>query len=294
MRKLPQIVLLGFGEAAKAFTQGWLTEQPYNVKAFDSKTLELESRQNKLDDYAKYQVNGYDSLAEAIEGADLIFSLVTANQSTKAAFSVAQYIQDKTYYLDCNSCSPLTKKANAAKIEQAGGYYIDAAIMSPVYHKRHQTPIFISGLMAQQALTKLIQLNMNVSLISDEVGSASLIKMLRSIMIKGLEALNAECLLAARKAGIENMLFDSLSSVFPNFEEKSTYMLERMLQHGQRRAEEMKEVALTLDSLDLPNGLTVATAHWQQRIGEMQLPVAKHEFCIFADEILQGLKKGEK
>lgn len=291
MGKVPQIVLIGFGEAAKAFTKGWLTEQLQNIKAFDSKTLELDTRQSKLDDYVKYQVSGHDSLEEAIEDADLIFSLVTANQSTIAAFSIAQHIRAKTYFFDCNSCSPQTKKINAAKIEQAGGYYIDTAIMSPVQPNLHRTPIFISGIMAQQALTKLMLLNMNASIISSEVGGASLIKMLRSIMIKGLEALNAECLLAARKAGIEKMLFESLSSVFPNFEEKSTYMLERMLQHGERRAAEMKEVALTLEALELPNSLTIATAQWQQKVGEIQLPVAKHEFCIFADEILQGLKK---
>ncbi len=290
MQKSPQIALIGFGEAGKAFTQGWLSKQSCDIRAFDIKTLEVETRDKKYNEYQKYNVRGLDALKKVVLGEEFIFSLVTANKASAAAVSAAQYIQPKQYYFDCNSCSPNTKKANAEIIEKMGGYYIDVAVMSPVDLKLHKTPILISGTRDQEALAILNSLGMDVSVISGGVGQASVIKMIRSIMVKGLEALNAECLLAARKAGVESILFDSLSSIFPEYEEKSTYMLERMIQHGERRAEEMKEVSLTLNELRLPHELTDASVKWHQQIGEMALATDEHKFNNFADAILHKIK----
>ena len=105
------------------------------------------------------------------------------------------------------------------------------------------------------------------------VGEASTIKMLRSVMMKGLEALTAECLLAARRAGVEGAVIASLQASDPGFDwqRRSAYNLERMMAHGLRRAAEMREVAATLRELGLPDRLAVATADWQQQVGALGL-----------------------
>ena len=60
-------------------------------------------------------------------------------------------------------------------------------------------------------------LDMRPRVIGDKVGDASAIKMIRSVMIKGLEALTAECLLAARRAGVADAVLASLQNSDPGY-----------------------------------------------------------------------------
>jgi len=283
------VAFIGFGEAASAFTKGWKSVRPNRISAYDIKTESDTFRAEKLEDYTDAGVTGHAQLQSALAGADLIFSLVTADQAAVAAKAAAVYIERGQYYFDCNSCSPDTKKANALIIEAAGGLYVDVAVMAPVYPALHQTPLLVSGTAAEAALEILAALDMKASLVDGGIGAASSIKMIRSIMIKGLEALNAECLLAARKAGIDQTILASLDSSFPEFgwQTKSAYMLERMMVHGQRRAAEMREVALTVEQLGLNNSMAQATVKWQQQIGDLGLRPDSEEFGTLADSILQ-------
>jgi 3-hydroxyisobutyrate dehydrogenase-like beta-hydroxyacid dehydrogenase len=111
------------------------------------------------------------------------------------------------------------------------------------------------------------------------VGSASAVKMIRSIMMKGLEALVCECVLAGRKAGVCEIVLDSLDESFPSFDwrKRSAHMLERVMTHGVRRAAEMHEVALTVDLLGLEGSMSRATVDWQQKIGELALLATPQE-----------------
>jgi 3-hydroxyisobutyrate dehydrogenase-like beta-hydroxyacid dehydrogenase len=123
------------------------------------------------------------------------------------------------------------------------------------------------------------------------VGEASAIKMLRSVMVKGLEALTAECLLAARRAGVDATVLASLRASDPGFDwaARSAYNLERMTTHGLRRAAEMREAAATLRELGLPDRMALATAEWQAELGGLGLPPGEAEAGARADRILARL-----
>jgi hypothetical protein len=113
-------------------------------------------------------------------------------------------------------------------------------------------------------------------------------------MMKGLEALVCECVLAGRKAGVIETVLDSLDLTYPGFEwrAKSAYMLERVMTHGLRRAAEMREVALTVDLIGLKGEMSRACAGWQQAIGELGLRVEAseaHDYGALADRILAKL-----
>ncbi|MEH6576901.1 MAG: DUF1932 domain-containing protein [Amphritea sp.] len=291
MQALAQVALIGFGEAATAFVKGWGDYRPEKVTAYDIKTDSEITRAAKLADYHAAGINGVMDLESAIAGADAIFSLVSADQAGRAASSAARIIRAGQFFFDCNSCSPDTKKTNAGLIEAAGGFYIDAAVMAPVSRDLHHTPLLISGVAGESAIKLLSVLDMKAQLISGGVGKPSSIKMIRSIMIKGLEALNAECLLAARKAGVDQTILRSLEKSFPGFgwEKQSGYMLERMMVHGVRRAAEMSEVAKTIEQLGLSDAMTRSTIEWQQRIGDMQLQPESEEFGSLADLVLEKL-----
>ena len=294
---ISHVAFLGFGEAASAFVKGWEDARPSpvteivteKITAFDIKTDSDATRASKLADYKTAGVAGQTELGAALTAAQVIFSLVTADQAGIAARAAAIHIEVGQYFFDCNSCSPDTKKANAQLITAAGGLYVDVAVMAPVYPALHQTPLLISGDHAEEALAIFAALDMKASPVEGGVGAASAIKMIRSIMIKGLEALTAECLLAARKAGVDQTILASLDKSFPGFDwqTKSAYMLERMMVHGLRRAAEMREVALTVEQLGLNNAMAQATVQWQQKIGELGLQPASDEFGSLADSILQ-------
>jgi hypothetical protein len=126
------------------------------------------------------------------------------------------------------------------------------------------------------------------------VGAASAVKMIRSIMMKGLEALVCECVLAGRKAGVIETVLNSLDDTYPGFDwkKRSAYMLERVMTHGVRRAAEMREVALTVDLLGLKGEMSRASVGWQQAIGEFGLradATEAEDYGLLADRILAAL-----
>jgi 3-hydroxyisobutyrate dehydrogenase-like beta-hydroxyacid dehydrogenase len=165
------------------------------------------------------------------------------------------------------------------------------AIMAPVHPTRHRTPVLLAGPAAQAAARMLRGLGMEPAVAGVRVGEASTIKMLRSVMVKGLEALTAECLLAARSAGVEAAVLASLEASDPgvDWERRAAYNLGRMMAHGERRAAEMREAAATLRGLGMPDRLAMATADWQAAVGALGLGGGEDGLGARADRILAGM-----
>ncbi len=287
-----QIALIGFGEAATAFVKGWGQRLNANFSAYDIKTETEASKARMLVNYAEHSVTAGWSNAEAVEGKEAVFSFVTADQSLKAAVATGNAIEKDAFFFDCNSCSPGTKKQAAAFIEAAGGRYVDVAVMAPVYPALNKTPVSICGPHATEAFELMTALDMNPTLVEGGVGVASSTKMVRSIMMKGLEALMMECVLAGRKAGVDRAVLESLEKTYPGFgwQEKAAYMAERVMVHGKRRAAEMREVTKTVEELGLVSRMAPATVDWQQAIGDLELDPAEDDYPSRADRILQALQ----
>ncbi len=271
----PAIALIGFGEAAQAFVAGWGRDVPVELSAYDSKTDTAgPHRTAKLADYEQAGVTGTATLATALSGAEAIFCLVTADQAHAAARAAAAAgLQPGSLFLDCNSCAPQTKQASAQLIEAAGGRYVDVAVMAPVYPLRHRAPMLVSGPHVEPALALLNHLGMDARDAEGPVGRASAIKLVRSIMMKGLEALAVECLLAGRQLGVDDVVLASLEQTYPGFgwDDRTGQMLERVMVHGVRRAAEMDEAALMVRNLGLPARMAEATAEWQRSVGTLKL-----------------------
>jgi 3-hydroxyisobutyrate dehydrogenase-like beta-hydroxyacid dehydrogenase len=286
-----KIALIGFGEAGCAFLDGWGQDVAVRVRAYDIKIDRPDTLAEMQARYEAKRVVGCRSAAEALAEADAVFSLVTADQALAAAEADAPHLRRDTFWFDCNSCAPDTKKAAAAVIERAGGRYVDVAVMAPVHPRRHRTPLFISGPAAEAGVEILESLDMRPRVMGQKVGDASAIKMLRSVMVKGMEALSAECFLAARKAGVDEAVLASLTDSDPelHWARRGAYNLERMMAHGARRAAEMREVAATLRALGLPDRMSSATAVWQDQIAGLGLDAGPAELGERADRILSKL-----
>ncbi|NJS14480.1 MAG: NAD(P)-dependent oxidoreductase [Sphingopyxis sp.] len=282
-----EIALVGFGEAGQAFASGWQQDTKRHIISFDlrANTPALEGAASQIG------VDLLQDASSAVSQADAVFCLVTADRALVAAQSAAQHLKRGALWIDGNSCSPATKRRAADVIAAAGGRYVDLAIMAPVHPHRHRTPALLAGPHAARAMIELATLNMNWRFAGPNLGDASFIKMLRSVMIKGFEALTAECLLAARRAGVEDQVFTSLQASDPGWDwrERGAYNLERMMLHGDRRAAEMREVAATLRDLGLPNRMALATALWQSQIADLNLSGGTADFADRADRILDKM-----
>lgn len=258
------LALIGFGEAGSTFARaaGWGAR----ARAFDI----APARSAVM---AECGVTACANAAEALAAAPLVLSLVTADQALAAAEADAPLLTPGTLWCDLNSVAPETKRAAARTVEAAGGRYIDVAVLAPVEPARLAVLLLLSGPSATEAEAALRALGFtNTRVVGSEVGRASAIKMVRSVMVKGIEALTDEMMSAARAAGVEDEVLASLdASERPRpWAERAAYNLERMATHGGRRAAEMDEVAKTLLALHVAPVMTRGTALRQRRAGGCQ------------------------
>jgi 3-hydroxyisobutyrate dehydrogenase-like beta-hydroxyacid dehydrogenase len=264
----PRLCFIGFGEAGQAIASGLRSTGIETVAAWD--ILFATAEGDRLKQAGKdIGARIAHSAADATQGADIIVSAVTAASSLEAARSVAPHLTGNPYFLDINSVSPGRKKETAALLG-AKARYVDVAILAPIHPARHQTPLLLAGPHAPAVLPLLIdELEMRGTIAGDEVGQAAGLKMIRSVMIKGIEALTAECFLAASRAGIVDEVAASLKNNYPTLDWNKVieYNIERMASHGVRRADEMDQVAETLRELGLDPLMATATSTRQREMG---------------------------
>jgi 3-hydroxyisobutyrate dehydrogenase-like beta-hydroxyacid dehydrogenase len=265
MMEITRVTLVGFGEAGAILAEE-MQARGVQVAVWDSQLLG-ETRGAMLAKATRCGVRLALSLADAVQGSALVFSAVTAANALSVAAQCAPLLSDGQVFLDLNSVAPNTKRAAAALVEQHGADYLDVAVMAPVPPQRLATPLLIGGPRAEEIGPRLNGLGFNSRVWGREVGEASAIKMCRSVMIKGLEALTTECLSAARRYGVEQAVMDSLHASFPSLgwqDQFPHYLISRVAEHGRRRAEEMQEVVKTLQDVQVPPAMSQATAQTQQ------------------------------
>jgi 3-hydroxyisobutyrate dehydrogenase-like beta-hydroxyacid dehydrogenase len=266
-RNTPRISFIGFGEAGQAIASGLREIGVERIAAWDILFPEAEGARLK----AAAQTMGVrraSSAADAVRETDVIISAVTAASSVDAARSVASHLIGNPYYLDINSVSP-GRKQETAQLLGEGARYIDVAVVAPIHPARHRTPLLISGPHAEQMSPLLRELDMQFTVVSLQTGAAAAIKMIRSVMIKGIEALTFECFLAASRAGVLEEVTASLKNNYPTLDwtKIAEYNLERMASHGERRAAEMEESAATLRELGLEPLMVDSTVKRQRQMG---------------------------
>lgn len=268
-RNTPRVSFIGFGEAGQAIAAGLRETGIERIAAWD--ILFPAAEGGKLRAAAKsIGVRLAKSAAEAVTETDLVISAVTASSSVEAARSVASHLAGAPYYLDINSVSP-GRKQETEKLLGDRARYIDVAVIAPIHPLRHKTPLLVSGPHAEAASPLLKEMQMKLTVVGAQTGRAAAIKMIRSVMIKGIEALTLECFLAAARAGVLEEVTASLKNNYPGIDwtKMSEYNLERMASHGERRAAEMEESAATLRELGLDPRMVDATVKDQREMGAL-------------------------
>ncbi len=293
---MPAFALVGFGEAGQALAEGLRGEGVTRLAAWDILFPDAAKGAPLRDAAARLGVRVASDCHDALPGADVVVCAVTASSNLDAARSAAGGLEPRQFFLDVNSVSP-KRKREAAAIVGGAARFADVAIMAPVLPLRHRTPMLLAGPAAGDLVPLLSRCGMKVEEAGPEVGAAIAIKMVRSVMIKGLEALTQECFLAAQAGGVEERIVASLTQTFPTLDWAgiADYNLERMASHGIRRAAEMREVAQTLEELGVEPLMTRGTIERQQRTGDARL---KEAFGGMVPQdrraILEALRKATK
>lgn len=243
-----RIGFIGFGEAASAMAAGLAEEGVRGILAFDvMRSPQMEARA------AAAGVEFVDSLADLALRSDLILSMVTAAVAERVARDAAPHLRPGAIYADLNSCSPQVKaEIGRLLAEQApDACYASVAVMSAVPPLRHRVPMVADGPGAEPLRAALAPYGVRIDVISGPLGAAATLKMCRSAILKGMEALFLEALLAAQRAGIADQVLASLDASFPDrpLGQLGAYLVERHGLHAERRAHEMQEAADTLASL---------------------------------------------
>jgi 3-hydroxyisobutyrate dehydrogenase-like beta-hydroxyacid dehydrogenase len=260
-----RIALIGFGEAGGILGLD-LAAAGFEVSMMDILLHQESARPRMLEKARDANVAPFDSLRDAVRGAHLVISAVTCSAALDAAREAARSLSPGQVFLDINSVSPERKIEASGLISSSGALFVEAAVMAPVPPQRLKVPMLLGGAHAKQTAERLRAIGMNATAASDRLGVASAIKMCRSIIVKGLEALAVESLFAARRYGAEAEMLASLAASDPQTGwdgQLPDYLVSRVAEHGKRRAAEMREVAVTLEGVDLEPWMALATAQRQ-------------------------------
>lgn len=262
--------LIGYGEVGRILAED-LRARGVAVSAFDVKLADRDAAEPLLAHAAAHGVGMASSAAELALSADLVISAVTASQTEAVADAAARGLRREAFFLDVNSASPGAKQRAAATIEAAGGRYVEGAVMTSVPPHRLRVPLLLGGPWARTLSPLLNALGFASTVSSDTLGVASATKMCRSVMIKGLEAMVIESLTTARHHGVEDAVIASLVETFPDidWEKQASYFFQRVIEHGRRRSEEVREVAATVREAGLTPHSAAGTAERQAWMADL-------------------------
>jgi len=273
--QLPAVGFIGFGEAGSTIATGLRSAGAPRLFAYD-----IQSAAAVLGPRIHQRARESDttlvaSPAELAAASGVLLSTVTSSSALDAANQNAPHLTPRHFYADLNSVSPALKQQIDGIITKAGARFVEIAVMAPVQPYGHRVPMLLGGPAAADFAETMAPFGMRLQLLppAARIGSAAAVKMCRSIIVKGLEALMVECLLGATRFGADDLVFASLNESFPGIDWKklADYMTGRVVLHGERRAREMEEVAETLRAIGVEPIMAEATARRQEWSARLEL-----------------------
>jgi hypothetical protein len=295
--------LVGYGEVGRILAED-LRKQDVKVAAYDIKLRSDQTGGPLRDHAASHGVALAASHADLAAQADFVISAVTASQAVPVAQACAPTVKQGAWFLDFNSASPGAKQRAADLIDGGGGRYVEGAVMTSIPPKRIKVPLLLGGAGAAELAPLLLELGFDAKVASEKLGVASAVKMCRSVMIKGLEAMVIESFTTARAYGVEDAVLASLKETFPgiDWEKQGAYFFQRVIEHGRRRSEEVREVAETVREIGLVPWSSQGTAERQGWVADLvdeglfgpkgtEAFARSPDWRVEADRILANVKK---
>lgn len=236
-----RLAFVGFGEAAAFISAGLHGAGLGPMRAFDPALREAARAPLLRERAAAAQVQLRDDVA-GLAGAAQVFALVQPAATVEAARGAAPHLAPGTLYVDLSSAAPEAKRAAAALITAAGARFVDGAIIGSAPTSGHRVPILASGPDAEAFAALFRPLGMDITPVDGGIGAAAGIKLVRSILAKGLEALYVEALLLAERMSITDAVLDTFCAFLDARPARDTaaMLVKSHVLHAVRRADEMR------------------------------------------------------
>lgn len=253
------IGFVGFGEVASRFAAA-LANGGARVLAYDV-LLDRDGGRATLERRVRGTGPEFVPLAELTQRAEIVLSTVTTDVALAAARSCAPLLRRGQAFVDLNATSPALKREVAAAVTPSGADFVEGAILPLVNVAGARSQVLVCGTRAGHVATTLNALGLNFKDYGTEIGRASSFKMLRSVFSKGVEALLVECMLAARRAGVEADLWREIVGTIDAapFEEVGGNWVRTHGTAHARRWHEMVQVAELLQGLGVDAPMTRGT-----------------------------------
>ncbi|GMQ90553.1 MAG: NAD(P)-dependent oxidoreductase [Gammaproteobacteria bacterium] len=294
------IGFIGFGEAGYYIAKGLHAEGAPEISAYDLGHSDSRRRAAIEARAADAGVVLVDSVAELARRSEIIVSTVVSSVAVTVAREAAPHLNERHFYMDLNSTSPAVKQEAASVVGASGARFVEAAVMAGVPPLGHKVPMLLCGEAAPGLIARLSAYGMELEDFGPEIGRATATKMFRSIVVKGLEALFLECVLAASRYGVSERVLEYVGTGYPGIDwnKLAHYLIGRTAIHGERRAHEMTEVAKTLSAMGIEPIMADAAARRISSFAELGLksrfgdsaPESYHEVIRVARE---AEKQGE-
>ena len=277
-----RIAFIGFGEVAAAFSAA-LAARGAEIAAYDI-LLERRDGTERLKARASGTKVAFCPLAEAVRGARYVLSTVTTSVARDAATQCAKYLGAGQTYVDLNATEPSVKQKVGDIVAASGAAFVEGAVLGAIGVSGASTEILLGGPDARRAEHDLAgELGLNARFYSEEIGKASMFKMLRSVFSKGMEALLIEFLVAGERAGIREDLWREITALFANqpFDKVAANWVRTHAAAHARRYHEVQQVRGVLRELGIEPTITAATEAFFQRSGRLGLePAANMEEVV--------------
>lgn len=244
-----KIAILGLGEAGSHFAND-LVNRGVKVVGYDPRPIRPLSP----------LVTVKTSNVEAVQGADIVFSVNLSSVSEQIALELAEVLTPDQFFCEMNTSGPEKKKKIAAILAPSGVKMIDLAIMAPVPPKGILTPFLASGPYASEFIKQLAPLQLNLQQVPDsQIGDAATRKLLRSIVYKGIAAVVCEAMEAGQAFGMENYIRGQISSLIGGDNDLIDRFVEGSRTHAVRRMHEMEAVIEMLEAQKIEPIVTKGT-----------------------------------
>ncbi len=214
-----------------------------------------------------------DSMTEVVRRADMVLSIIppTAAQTVATDFAEAVRETGRTpLFVDANAISPMTAQEVGSIIAPTGSPYLDACIVGPARDVRGRCIFYVSGPQAR-LFEEPYGKSLRTHLLGDRIGQASAFKMVFSGLNKGLAALLYELTAAARDFGFLDELLHRYKALLPGVMEALEWLVPTYPMHAARRADEMAELAETLEHYGFSSVMARGTQQTLGAVGQLRL-----------------------
>jgi 3-hydroxyisobutyrate dehydrogenase-like beta-hydroxyacid dehydrogenase len=250
-----RVGIIGFGEVGQVFSKG-IIEKTEHLSVYD---ILLEKNGDLImDKINNIGAQAVDRIEQLGERCTLIFSLVGSSVSESVAAGVAKGLRKGTIFIDLTTSTPQVKAKSEKLITANDGIYVDAAIMGTVATEQQKVPLLIAGEHAEKVQTMLNSLGFNAQAINHPNGGAASIKLLRSIFMKGLEALVLETMVTAKNYRVSDEVMESVSKTINNndFATFANALITTHVIHRNRRYKEVLDSCNLIKDAELPPYIT--------------------------------------